>query len=196
MWKGKGRSGIGDQTIIGEYDDWAGLSPNGRQWKNPHTMETRDLSGADYWHMRKAIEPKTWEDIPTHINGKACIANFSDENIQRWISPEQHSNGKKQIERTPHCVLPGQEDIERLDQQQLAMFERFKLGELSKAMYDSIISELRAKQEKAWDKHIETLTSSPLNGKQSEKEKTQEKLYMLATVVLMVIGWIAYHGIK
>ncbi len=112
MWKGKGRSGYGDSTILGDYDTWSGLSPNGRQWHNPVTLETRNLSG--------------------------------------------------------------QETIERLDEQQRAMEKRFKLGELSKAMYDSIISELRAKQEKAWDKHIEQSICNPLGGKQSEKEKTQE----------------------
>ena len=78
MWKGTGRSGIGDQTIIGEYEDWDGLSMNGRQWKSPHTQETRDLSGADYWHQRKALEPKVAEDIPTYVNGKPNISAFSE----------------------------------------------------------------------------------------------------------------------
>jgi hypothetical protein len=78
MWKGVGRSGIGDQTIIGEYEDWDGLSMNGRQWKSPHTQETRDLSGADYWHQRKALEPKVAEDIPTFVHGRANIAGFSE----------------------------------------------------------------------------------------------------------------------
>lgn len=78
MWKGQGRSGIGDQTIIGEYDDWNGLSMNGRQWKNRHTMETRDLSGADYWHQRKALEPKLAEDIPTFVHGRANVSTFAE----------------------------------------------------------------------------------------------------------------------
>ena len=78
MWKGTGRSGIGDQTIIGEYEDWDGLSMNGRQYKNRLTQETRDLSGADYWHQRKALEPKMLEDIPTFINGRPNIAAFAE----------------------------------------------------------------------------------------------------------------------
>ena len=78
MWKGVGRSGIGDQAIIGEYDDWSGLSMNGRQFKNPLTLETRDLSGADYWHQRKALEPKTLEDIPTYVNGRPNIQAFAE----------------------------------------------------------------------------------------------------------------------
>ncbi|MGL5013069.1 MAG: hypothetical protein ACRC6V_02105 [Bacteroidales bacterium] len=77
-WKGVGRSGIGDQTIIGEYEDWDGLSMNGRQFKNRLTQETRDLSGADYWYQRKALEPKLAEDIPTYVHGRANIEAFAD----------------------------------------------------------------------------------------------------------------------
>lgn len=67
MWRDKGRSGIGD-AFIGEdssglfseghtYEGWKNLSPNGRQWKNPLTDEVRDLSGANYWHLRKENFP-------------------------------------------------------------------------------------------------------------------------------------------
>jgi len=77
-WKGTGRSGYGDQAILGDYDDWSGLSMNGRQWKSRETKETRDLSGADYWHQRKALEPKMLEDIPTYVNGRPNIQAFSE----------------------------------------------------------------------------------------------------------------------
>jgi len=77
-WKGTGRSGIGEQSINGGYDDWDGLSMNGRQWKSRETKETRDLSGADYWHQRKALEPKMLEDIPTYVNGRPNIQAFSE----------------------------------------------------------------------------------------------------------------------
>lgn len=56
-WDDKGRSGYGDQTIIGNYDDWCGLSMNGRQWKNELTRETRQLAGSSYWNQRKALSP-------------------------------------------------------------------------------------------------------------------------------------------
>ena len=39
MWKGAGRSGYGEQTILGDYDDFDGLSMNGRQYKNRLTKE-------------------------------------------------------------------------------------------------------------------------------------------------------------
>jgi hypothetical protein len=77
-WKGTGRSGIGEQSINGQYDDWDGLSMNGRQFKSRETKETRDLSGADYWHQRKALEPKMLEDIPTYVNGRPNIQAFVD----------------------------------------------------------------------------------------------------------------------
>ena len=77
-WKGTGRSGYGDQAILGDYDDWDGLSMNGRQWKSRETKETRDLSGADLWHQRKALEPKMLEDIPTYVNGRPNIQAFAE----------------------------------------------------------------------------------------------------------------------
>ena len=77
-WKGTGRSGYGDQSILGDYNDWDGLSMNGRQFKNRETKETRDLSGADYWHQRKALEPKMPGDIPTYVNGRPNIQAFAE----------------------------------------------------------------------------------------------------------------------
>jgi hypothetical protein len=76
MWTGKGRSGIGDTNIQGTWEDWDGLSPNGRQYKNAITQETRNLSGQEYWNARKADylsqETEVWKD------GKANIAGFAD----------------------------------------------------------------------------------------------------------------------
>lgn len=76
MWTGKGRSGIGDMNIQGTWEDWDGLSPNGRQYKNAITQETRNLSGQEYWNARKADYPsqetEVWKD------GKANIAAFAE----------------------------------------------------------------------------------------------------------------------
>ena len=90
MWKGKGRSGYGESSTGGDYDDWSCLSRNGRQWKNPSTMLTRDLSGADYWHIRKQITDSY--DVPLEVyaendtvnlahtlpNGKANLLAYAD----------------------------------------------------------------------------------------------------------------------
>lgn len=95
-WKGTGRSGYGDQAILGDYDDWDGLSMNGRQWKSRKTEETRDLSGADYWHQRKALEPKMLEDIPTYVNGRPNIQAFA-EPISKPKAPAKKASAFSQI---------------------------------------------------------------------------------------------------
>lgn len=80
MWQSTGRSGYGESTIGGDYDSWSGLSRNGRQYRNPITGETRNLSGTDYWHLRKQNRPT--EDIPAHLhmypNGAANINAYKD----------------------------------------------------------------------------------------------------------------------
>lgn len=90
MWQSKGRSGYGDSTLQGDYDDWQGLSRNGRQWKSEATHLTRSLSGHDYWHLRKQIRPT--EEIPQDMyavndtvnlchtlpNGKANLLAYAD----------------------------------------------------------------------------------------------------------------------
>ena len=76
MWTGKGRSGIGDTNIQGTWEDWDGLSPNGRQYKNAITQETRNLTGQEYWNARKADYPSQETDV--WKDGKANIAGFSD----------------------------------------------------------------------------------------------------------------------
>ena len=76
MWTGKGRSGIGDTNIQGTWEDWDGLSPNGRQYKNTITQETRNLSGQEYWNARKADYPKQEPEV--WKNGMANIKAFAD----------------------------------------------------------------------------------------------------------------------
>ena len=76
MWTSKGRSGIGDTNIQGTWEDWDGLSPNGRQYKNAITQETRNLSGQEYWNARKADYPKQEPEV--WKNGMANIKAFGD----------------------------------------------------------------------------------------------------------------------
>lgn len=65
MFKSKGRSGIGDTSIQSTWEDFQGLSPNGREFKNVLTQETRSLSGAEYWEARKANYPSERPTITT-----------------------------------------------------------------------------------------------------------------------------------
>jgi len=76
MWTGKGRSGIGDTNIQGTWEDWDGLSPNGRQYKNAITQETRNLSGQEYWNARKADYPKQEPEV--WKNGRPNIQAFAE----------------------------------------------------------------------------------------------------------------------
>lgn len=57
MYGSVGRSGHHRNTNTPNWDDWTGLSENGRQYRNEFTKEVRDLSGSDYWHMRKELSP-------------------------------------------------------------------------------------------------------------------------------------------
>jgi hypothetical protein len=75
MWKSKGRSGYGESSTGGDYDDWSCLSRNGRQWKNPATMLTRDLSGADYWHIRKQMTDSY--DVPLEVYAENDTVNLA-----------------------------------------------------------------------------------------------------------------------
>lgn len=75
MWKGQGRSGYGESSTGGDYDDWSCLSRNGRQWKNPATMLTRDLSGADYWHIRKQMTDSY--DVPLEVYAERATVNLA-----------------------------------------------------------------------------------------------------------------------
>lgn len=140
MWNSKGRSGYGDQTILGNYDDWAGLSLNGRQVKNELTNETRNLSGADYWHARKSIKPeeitpKVW------VNGKPNIKAFAD--------IEAPKKTKKSVP-IAHQITPQQRSLDKLDQQELSLHKAYKNEEVSLEEYDELLYALDQKRERAF----------------------------------------------
>lgn len=140
MWGSKGRSGYGDSTVGGDYDSWADLSPNGKQWKNPITMETRDLSGADYWHLRKQNRPT--EEIPTELhmlkNGKANINAYGrlDDEPKKPVSKV---NIKDKI-------LPQKRRVDSLTAQMIELESEYKAGKMSiqdYSLYRDIVSAKR-----------------------------------------------------
>ena len=140
MWNSKGRSGYGDQTILGDYDDWDGLSLNGRQVKNELTNETRNLSGADYWQARKSIKPeeitpKVW------VNGKPNIKAFAD--------TEQPKKTKKSIP-IAHQITPQSRTLDKLDTQELALHNTYKNDEVSLEEYEELLYALDQKRERAF----------------------------------------------
>lgn len=72
MYLDKGRSGTHNEHIGNHPDDWSGLSQNGRQFRSEITGQINNLSGADYWHMRKELPDKLsvsesieWNSYPT-----------------------------------------------------------------------------------------------------------------------------------
>lgn len=105
MWREKGRSGIGDQytgdnenSSDHTYEGWTGVSPNGRQFKSPVTDCVQDLSGANYWHMRKQLPNKlaTASEIsyvqyktPSyyHLPKKAEPVNVAKEELDSDVVP-------------------------------------------------------------------------------------------------------------
>lgn len=137
MWKGKGRSGIGDTNIQGTWEDWDGLSPNGRQYKSAITQETRNLSGADYWHARKADYPK--QEPETWIKGKANIAAF------REAEPVKQQKPKRSIASK---ILPQYYTLERLDVQQKELDKEHEAGNIDHEEYAELCYALNVKKER------------------------------------------------
>lgn len=141
MWKGCGRSGYGDQAILGDYDDWDGLSMNGRQWKNRETKETRDLSGSDYWHQRKAIEPKMLGDVPTFVNGRPNISAFSEPEPVRKVKP------KKSV---ADSIDLAQKHFDKLEQMSIDLDNEYFDGEIDQTRYDLLRYKLDERLIRAW----------------------------------------------
>lgn len=142
MWGSKGRSGYGDGTIGGDYDSWAELSPNGKQWKNPITMLTRDLSGADYWHLRKQNRPT--EEIPVELhmlkNGKANI------NAYAILDEPKKSVSKVSIKDK---ILPQLRRLNTLRSQMVELEQEYKTTDMSISEYSVLRDVLVAKVQRA-----------------------------------------------
>lgn len=151
MWKGKGRSGYGESATLGDYDDWSCLSRNGKQWKNPITMETRDLSGADYWHMRKQITdsydvPESLHAVNETVNlahtlpsGKANLAAYGDPVPTKKASTV---NIKDKI-------LPQKRRVDSLTNQMVELEAEYKAGKMSITDYSLYRDIVSAKRDRA-----------------------------------------------
>jgi len=140
MWNSKGRSGYGDQAIIGSYEDWEGLSMNGRQVKNELTKETRNLSGADYWHTRKAIKP-TEVTPDVWVNGRANVNGFKDD------VPKVTSKAKQKHIRDRIC--PQNVTLNNLDLQEKLLDEAYLSEEVDDNEYLELSRALEAKRVRA-----------------------------------------------
>jgi hypothetical protein len=137
MWAGKGRSGIGDTNTQGTWEDWDGLSPNGRQYKNAITQETRNLSGQEYWNARKADYPSQSKQLHI-VNGKA------NTDLYRGEQP------KKKQENIRHLISPATKALDTLDDLELKLEKQFKQELLDFDSYSELKNALEIKREKAW----------------------------------------------
>ncbi len=174
MWTGKGRSGIGDTNIQGTWEDWDGLSPNGRQYKNAITQETRNLSGQEYWNARKADYPKQEPEV--WKNGMANIKAFGDP-VTKPKAPAKKKSAfesimlaDKNYERL--CALSEQLDQE-LDAGHIPDFESYCAARknIDKRLASAW---LRVCKERNWNESGEPLDSSLYSGLSFSLEDIQE----------------------
>jgi hypothetical protein len=153
MWKGKGRSGYGESSTLGDYDDWSCLSRNGKQWKNPITMQTRDLSGADYWHMRKQLTDSY--DVPEELHavnetvslahvlpsGKANLAAYGDPVVVRKPISKVSIKDK---------ILPQLKRLSVLRDQMFELETSYRAGEMNISEYsllrDIIVTKIQRQE--------------------------------------------------
>ncbi|WP_391560681.1 hypothetical protein [Robertmurraya sp.] len=137
MWKGKGRSGFGESSTLGDYDDWSCLSRNGKQWKNPITMETRDLSGADYWHMRKQLTDSYNVPEELHaVNETVSLAHTLPNGKANLLAYADHIPIKKAT-KVPlkNRILPQSARVDKLRSEAIELEAAFKAGEFSAEEY-------------------------------------------------------------
>lgn len=162
-WKGKGRSGIGDMNIQGTWEDWDGLSPNGRQYKNAITQETRNLSGQEYWNARKADYPS--QETEVWKNGKANIAGFSDPGTKPKAKPKPSAFDK---------VCTADRSYEKLCTLSEELDNQLDLGEIDLESWSYARKQLDKKLDRAWT-NICKLRGWDDNGQeQLEKYSTNE----------------------
>ena len=167
MWQSKGRSGIGDTNIQGTWEDWDGLSPNGRQYKNTITEETRNLSGADYWHARKANseaqQPAVW------LNGRANVAAFTDDKPDKQPKPKPWESGISWVDpldaiQKPkgYKVRPGELYLERLDILEINLFKQYKSGMIEEREWQGERQAISQRRQREWA-IFENSGSSPVD---------------------------------
>lgn len=173
MWKGKGRSGYGESSTLGDYDDWSCLSRNGKQWKNPITMETRDLSGADYWHMRKQLTDSY--DVPESLHavnetvslahtlpsGKANLAAYGDPVPVRKLVSRVSIKDK---------ILPQFKRLQTLRSQMVELEREYKTTDMSISEYSVLRDVLVVKVQRAEVLYRKAIAQKPVPTPEDEEE--------------------------
>lgn len=131
MWQSKGRSGYGDSTLQGDYDDWQGLSRNGRQWKSEATHLTRSLSGHDYWHLRKQIRPT--EEIPQDmyaVNDTVSLCHTLPNGKTNLLAYADRPTPVKSKVSIKDKILPQFKRLQTLRTQMIDLEKAYRAGEM------------------------------------------------------------------
>lgn len=151
MWNDKGRSGYGDTNLDGTYDDVIlGVSPNGRQYRNEATLETRSLSGWAYWHLRKQITPE--QEIPEALYARNeteamshTLAN-GQANLLKYADPV--TTKRKTSVPLVDRVLPQAKRLRTIQNQLIELEQEFKAG-MDIETYSRLRDVLIVKRDKA-----------------------------------------------
>ena len=107
MYGSTGRSGIGNSYTGNDYaghtwQDISDLSPNGRQYMSEVTGQPTDLSGANYWHMRK--------DLPDMLDCATIITAESFKTPpyyhQKPVNSLENVDAKQEIEPEQYNATP------------------------------------------------------------------------------------------
>lgn len=186
MWTSTGRSGYGDSTIGGDYDSWDGLSANGRQYKNEATMETRNLSGADYWHCRKQNRPT--ETIPAHLH----MLNKDRANIEAYADPVEAPKRKTSIPLSDR-ILPQKKRLNTLRDQLIELETEYKTTKMSIEEYSSLRDILMVKVNRAevlYKKAISVRPNTPENNDESEEFGVEYATQNSVTELGCGVAWV------
>lgn len=140
VWRGKGRSGIGEQYLTDEgwqgasWEDWENLSVNGRQVKNPLTGEPRDLSGMEYWHIRKAKFVDSDENV-RHFksNGAANVSAYAEKPKRK---PVKTLSPKEQAQSLLYSINPEEKRLDNLDEKEQALNAAYIDGHIDAEQYE------------------------------------------------------------
>lgn len=163
MWTSKGRSGYGDSTIGGDYDSWDGVSRNGRQYKNEATMETRNLSGADYWHLRKQNRPT--EPIPAHLH----MLNKNRANIDAYTDPVETTKRKTSIPLSDR-IVPQKKRLTTLQNQLIELETEYKTTDMSIEEYSTLRDILMVKINRAQVLYKKAVNVRPTHPQESTEQ--------------------------
>lgn len=173
MWQSKGRSGYGDSTLQGDYDDWQGLSRNGRQWKSEATHLTRSLSGHDYWHLRKQIRPT--EEIPQDmyaVNDTVNLAHTLPNGKANLLAYADRPTPVKSKVSIKDKILPQFKRLQTLRTQMIDLEKAYRAGEMDIKEYSLLREVIVVKINRAevlYRKAISVCPNTPQNADESEE---------------------------